>query len=215
MFLLAAGQAGFSQSFVNLDFENATFVSDPSSSYYPSQVYASNAIPGWTAYVAGTPLTDVFSNNAYLTGGCVTLVGTNWGFAPMQGQYFVALFGNHYWIYTNTAGIGQTGQIPLTAQSLIFWGNVGLGDVSFNGQTLSLAVIGSTNSYNIYGANISAFAGQTGQLLFTTGIGANDMIDNIQFSSTPVPEPGALGLFALGGVLLGLRSWKTPSREIE
>jgi hypothetical protein len=29
------------------------------------------------------------------------------------------------------------------------------------------------------------------------------ILDNIQFSTTPVPEPGLFGLFALSGVFLG------------
>jgi hypothetical protein len=33
-------------------------------------------------------------------------------------------------------------------------------------------------------------------------------LDNIQFSAEPVPEPGALGLFALGGLLLVWRFLK-------
>ena len=34
------------------------------------------------------------------------------------------------------------------------------------------------------------------------------MLDNIQFSTTAVPEPGALALAALGTLLLGCRRWK-------
>jgi len=31
------------------------------------------------------------------------------------------------------------------------------------------------------------------------------MLDNIQFSTTPAPEPGTLALLAVGGLLLGFR----------
>src|SRR5262249_52988002 len=101
-----------------------------------------------------------------------------------------------------SAAIGQTGQIPTNARSLIFWGYST--DVSFGGQPLSLIVLSITPNYNIYGADISAFAGQTGQLLFTAQPQTLDIVDNIQFSSNPVPEPGTLGLFCIGGLLIGL-----------
>ena len=53
---------GHSQGFVNLNFEDATFVSDTSSGLYPYFVYSSNAIPGWTAYVGESPVSEVLSN---------------------------------------------------------------------------------------------------------------------------------------------------------
>ena len=206
--LLIGTTVGFSQGFVNLNFENATFVSDPLSGYYPSAVYASNAISGWTAYVAGSPVADIFSNNVYLSGGCVTIVGTNWIFPRIQGDYFIWLVGDHDSQYLNSAAIGQTAQIPLTARSLTFWGNVGLSDVSFNGQITGLSVIGSTANYNIYGANISAFAGQTGQLLFTTIPGGVDMIDNIQFSDSPIPEPSDISLIGFVLAVYDICRWR-------
>jgi hypothetical protein len=111
----------------------------------------------------------------------------------------------------NTAGIGQTGTIPISAQSLTFWGWAGINDISFNGQTLPLTVISNTADYNIYGANISGYAGQTGQLLFTTVPGGQDFIDNIQFSTLPVPEPSQFALAALGALLLGFHCRHKPS----
>lgn len=200
---MCSTHASLSQGFVNLNFENATFVIDPSGGDYPRGVYASNAISGWTAYAAGYPLTDVLSNSISLSGGAVSIIGTNWVYPQIEGKYFVLLQGFNYPGFFNTAGIGQTGTVPTSAQSLIFWGNVNASDVSFNGQTLSLTVTGSTPNYNIYQADISAFAGQPGQLLFTTVPGGSDMIDNIQFSSAAVPEPSALALAALGTTLLG------------
>jgi hypothetical protein len=83
--------------------------------------------------------------------------------------------------------------------------------VTFNGQTLTLTELGSTAHYNIYSADISAYAGQTGQLLFTALWESSALIDNIQFSTLATPEPGALSLTALGGLLLAWRWWwKSP-----
>jgi hypothetical protein len=57
--------------------------------------------------------------------------------------------------------------------------------------------------------DISAYAGQTGQLLFSVPPqSSGGILDNIQFSSTPVPEPGTFGLFAMGGALLAWRRLK-------
>ena len=118
--------------------------------------------------------------------------------------------GFNYPGFEYAVSIGQTGTVPIAAQSLIFWGNVGANDVSFQGQTLSLAVLGSTANYNIYEADISAYSGQTGQLLFTA-LGS-DKIDNIQFSSTAVPEPSGFALGALGGLLFSFRRRQSFSK---
>lgn len=189
---------GQAQSFVNLDFESSI----PTNVIIKNGIVFGHAIvPGWTAFLDGSPL-DIISYNYESDYGGVELIGTD-AVPPIQGNYFILFDGANLPGFQSTAGIGQTGTIPLTAQSLIFWGDVGANDVSFNGQPLSLTVTGSTANYNIYEANISAFADQTGQLLFTVVPGGQDMIDNIQFSSSPVPEPGELVLAALGSVLLG------------
>jgi hypothetical protein len=114
---------------------------------------------------------------------------------------------------SGTAAIGQTGQVPLSAQSLVFWGYAGGLQVTFDGQPLNFLGIGSTNNYTIYAANVSAYAGQTGQLLFSDPFYSNTQggpasIDNIQFSSSVVPEPSELALAALGTLLFGFRRWR-------
>jgi hypothetical protein len=85
--------------------------------------------------------------------------------------------------------------------------------ITFSGQPLSFFVTDTTPNYSIYEADISAYAGQTGQLLFSLPAHSSPgTLDNILFSSTPVPEPGAFGLFVLGGVMFGLRHRKKNSR---
>jgi hypothetical protein len=219
MLLLASALSGFAQGFVNLDFENAALVSDPASPYYPNAIYASGAIPGWTAFIGGVSQTDIFYNTQPLSNAGVCLFGTNGSYQPIQGSYFVILQGSYNPnpnapLYTNSAAIGQTGLIPITAQSLVFWGNINVGGpilnnlgITFNGQNIAFSTIGSGANYLIYSADISTFAGQSGQLLFNVPFNGNVGLDNIQFSSTPVPEPGVLALFALGGLLLGFRRW--------
>ena len=198
-----------SQGFVNLNFESAKFVSDPSSGYYPASVYANKAIPGWTAYAGASILSEILSNTASLSGGMVSIIGNNndLGFPPVEGQYYVLLVGANYAGSLNTAGIGQTGTVPLETASLTFWGDFPIDGVSFNGQTLAAFQTGITLLYNIYAADISTYAGQTGQLLFTTHPGRDNYLDNLQFSNLPVPEPESLALLVVGG-LLGIWRWK-------
>jgi hypothetical protein len=190
--------SAFSQGFVNLDFESANL-----SGYGAGSVPATNAIPGWTAYIRGTPLTNINYNVSEAQNFQVDLVGTNIGYS-IQGSYSIFIAGS----FNSPVSIGQNGTIPVTAQTLIFWGDVvalpNSSSVTFNGQPLFLSVIGNLpDHFNIYAADISAFAGQTGQLLFTSQYvpeADGDYIDNIQFSSSPIPEPGVLSLFALGGL---------------
>jgi hypothetical protein len=198
VFALLAPQIVQAQGFVNLDFEGANI-----SGYSAGSVPASDAIPGWMAYLGGTPLSNINYNTGG-SGNMVEIVGVN----PIQGNYFIHIQGNGS---DNTqASIGQTGTIPVTAQSLIFWGGgLGQNDISFNGHTLSFTALGFGANYVIYGIDISAFAGQTGQLLFTSSswpAAVGDNIDNIQFSSSPIPEPSAVSLLLLGcGVLIYAR----------
>lgn len=216
--ILILRQNAGAQGFANLNFENATFVIDPSGAFYPYSVYASNAIPGWTAYISGIPQTDVLSNNITLGDAAISLQGTN-GFEPaLAGHYSILLQATFFSTQTNSAAIGQTGLIPGTAQSLVFFGNTSLSgiandmEITFNGSNVPYFAIGSGAGYTIYGANISGFAGDTGQLLFTTYNNTYAELDNIQFSSSAVPEPSGLALGALGILLLGLRRWWNSSR---
>jgi hypothetical protein len=194
-------------TFVNLDFEAANV-----SGYPPGTVPANDAIPGWTAYIADVPQSTILYNNETLGEAAISLQGQPGGiYRPIQGQYFVLLQATFYAPHTNAAAIGQTGTIPSTAQSLVFWGNTSLGgvannmQVTFNGESVPYAAIASGSTYTIYGADISGFEGQTGQLLFTAFNNTYASIDNIQFSDQSVPEPGVFGLFTLGAFLLGWR----------
>ncbi len=95
--------------------------------------------------------------------------------------------------------------------SLTFWGSVNTGNVTFDGNVLSLIQTGTVGSYNTYEADISAYAGQTGQLLFTAVPNQFLFLDNLQFSSMAVPEPTTLALTALGGAFLCLRRRKNQT----
>jgi len=207
--LLILCRSGHAQGFINLDFESAHLSSYGAG---PASVPALSAVPGWTVYYQGNPYPYILYNAVSLGGAAVILEGTNadYPLPPIQGNWFVHIQGG--WSNGGSAGIGQTGQIPIDAQTLVFWGSYENMIISFSGQPLTFAVLGGTPNYTIYGADISAYAGQIGELLFT-GLdgssrpgpfpyGGGGFIDNIQFSPSPVPEPSNLALGVLGGLLL-------------
>ncbi len=214
MLFVTSARLAWSQGFENLDFESATVVLayPPLSSY----IYASSGIPGWTAYLDENPQGIIGYDTVSAGGASIFLEDTNSsGPLPLQGEYSIFLEGeynpNGVPGNPNNATISQTGQIPATAQSLTFYGNLfGNIQVTFNGNNLSFSAIGNGANYTIYGVDISAYAGQTGQLQFTAFSGAefttgSALLDNIQFSTAAVPEPSAFALTALGGLLLGFR----------
>jgi hypothetical protein len=203
--LCGSGYSGLAQDFQNLDFESANLTGYPPGSTVP----ASNAFPGWTVNAQYIIYDDVS-----LSGNSISIFDSNppLNAPPIQGAYYAALASG------NTPGLGQTislsqnGTIPVGTQSMTFWGSIGGLQISFAGQALAFSETGSTANYNIYAANISAFAGQSGQLLFSVpAYVSSAALDNIQFSASPVPEPNSFGLFALGGLLLVWRHWRKPS----
>jgi hypothetical protein len=202
---LALLRSASGQSFVNLNFENATIVPDPSSPYYPNAVSASNAIPGWTATGFIGP-NDILYNSASLGSTSVSILGTS-GFPPaLDGAFSVYLYGGGT---STAASISQTGLVPDGTKSLLFKAQPGAGTllVSLGGQNISFSAISTGPNYTLYGGNISsAFAGQSEQLTFSALAGENFWnIDDIQFSASSVPEPSVFGLLALGGLFFGLR----------
>jgi hypothetical protein len=216
--LLIGRQLGTSQSFVNLDFESANVTTIPGFSFY---IATSNAIPGWAnspvAIIGGSSV--IAYDTISLGGAAVILQDANSSFVtPLQGQYSILFQGFQGDTNLNdgnplNASITQTGQIPVNTQSLTFWGNLSGMEVTIDGQIIPYNAIGSGANYTIYGADISEFAGQTETLSFVTPANSEALLDNIQFSSSTVPEPSVLGLCALGGLLLAWRRWKEQNFE--
>ena len=191
---------GLSQGFLNLKFESASIV--PDNSQGNPFIYASNAIPYWAVYFAGSSQVDISYDSIAFDSPNVSIHDTNSiFFAPIQGRYSLYLQGGSPFSFDKGGiSITQTGQIPVTAQSIFYWGGALAG--SFNGQTLTFNAVGSGTGYTIWQADISSFAGQTGQLMFTAPWQTDGLLDNIQFSSTAVPEPSSLALMAVGAAWL-------------
>ena len=145
-----------------------------------------------------------------MTGGSISIIDTNALYNPnqIQGKYFAWFVGSDpsspYGV--TTISLSQTGLVPATAKSILFWAvNEGGMQITFNGVPLNFGAMSSTANYTVYGADISAYAGQVGSLMFSAPPGAGGKIDNIQFSNTAVPEPSSLALLALGGWFLSRR----------
>ena len=204
---LLGRQCGFSQSFVNLDFESANIAPGTPIN---SGVSTTDALPGWavTAQVGY----DFLSGG----GAIISIVDTNLGgeFAPLQGQYSAMLFGGEGGATT----LSQTGTVPIGTKSLqvdLTGRDVSLLIVSMGGQTIQLSPLATFSNYTQYGGDISSFAGQMTTLGFTeqppAGVPPSVLeLDDIQFSVSPVPEPRTLALFATGAFLLALRRRRNP-----
>ena len=207
-------------NFINLGFESADLVPVPQGQF-GDRVPTSQALPGWSAYVGPLQLNSVLHNNFTVGGVNISIFGPNWANRSIiEGQYTVLLQAG---TMNESASVSQNGLIPIGSRTLQFKA-AGLSDafttdfsVSFTGQPLSFIPLSTGPNYTLYGADISAFSGQTGDLRFTA-LGSsshpnNLLLDSISFSTISVPEPSALGLFALGGLLLGFSRWRSSLRK--
>lgn len=210
--ILLLGVCGYSQgTFVNLGFENPILPLDPND---PSGVPISNALPGWTGYIGANQIQRVFYNTISIGGAAVSLQGPGSLEPVLQGSYTVFLQAQFSPTFPSpvSAAIAQTGQIPSTAQSLVFLGrNISL-QVTFRSQVIPYYVIGNGPDYTTYGGNISGFAGQTGELRFTGFNFGGDSLDAISFAPQAIPEPGMFGLLGFSASILGWRLRGKPKQ---
>jgi hypothetical protein len=194
--LFVVNQPGYPQgSFYNLDFEN------PEPPLNASVVPISNALSGWTGNIGGTQVDSVFYNTVSIGAAAISLQGPGSLSPILQGSYSVGLQRSSAGPPT-TAAVGQTGLIPQNTKSLTLFAAPGsVFQATFAGQLIPLFQIGAGPNYVILGGDISEVAGLTGELRFQGG----GFLDNIQFSTQPIPEPSTLALLLSGGVFLVLR----------
>jgi hypothetical protein len=200
VFVVIGDFRAFAQgTFQNLDFEQANPVV-----VSPFTVTAASGLPNWTVTIGGVEQTQI-TENGFSTGAPqVDLIGsaTPVAYSPLDGNYSVLLQGTF-----SDAAISQTGVIPADTQSLQFQAQPGNGPGSLNveigTETVPYSVIGTGPNYTIYGANISAWAGDSEELTFSApSISGNWEIDDISFSPTSItPEPDTFVLMGIGGAL--------------
>jgi hypothetical protein len=220
---LAAFAGGVSLSalaqgtFQNLDFEDANPIAAGMNGPF-SEVTAASAFPYWTVTVGGVQQTEVPEDGSSIGTPLVFLIGPPPGGNPIDGSYSVDFYSS-----VLAVSIEQTGVIPPGTQSLLFeakgeaYGQVGL-DVSIGNQNIPFAAVGTGPNYTLYGANISAWAGQNEELTFSALGNATGpsmwLIDDISFSpNATVPEPSPLALAGIGGVLFALYRRYAPERR--
>lgn len=207
-------------TFINLNFESAKIILDSSSPYYPYAANASAALPGWTVVGLISP-NDIFYNDVSLGATSVSLQGTNGIFPSLDGAFSVNLYGGVPSSPTG-ASISQTAIVPLNTVSLCFIAQ-GVGSaggpllVSLGGQNIPFSAISTGPNYTTYGGDVSAFAGQVEQLTFAAPQGVNNYwtIDDIQFSTSPVPEPGTCALILCGAAAFGMNRWRKRCKRVQ
>jgi hypothetical protein len=194
------------QRFQNLNFESAQNL--PENPPIPDgvNVAATNALPDWTVYDGSLALSYIYYVSNTL--GYEANVELEGGSLALSGNYSVGLYLN--------SSISQTALVPGNAEPLQFefqgpgpGGSRGasLFSVTLGGQSLSLSALSDGPDYIEYGANIPAdLDGQMEALTFLCqGGGSGDvLLDNIEFSTSPIPEPSEYALLGLGAILVGL-----------
>ena len=190
-------QAGFSQGFVNLNFESPI----PPLPSGPAFMPITNALPGWTGYIGGEQVAEVVYNSRALDGAGISLHSPTSSLQPIQGNYSVLLQGARF--SSASAAIAQLGQITSSINSLFFLAQNSTLQVTFAGQLIPYFQVNQTDNYMTFAADISSFAGQTGELRFTAPQNSFSFLDGVRFSSTVVPEPSIYSLLGCGVLLFG------------
>jgi hypothetical protein len=213
--LIGAWRVG-AQAFVNLNFESGLI---PPGTQPASLLPISTALRGWTGYfIDNTGVSNAATQvvyDGYSAGGAFISINDantiGGGFVPLQGKYSAVLFGGGSNPTYSTA-ISQTGLVPDGTESLQVQVEALNGPfiVTLGGETINMLPLSVFPTYTLYGGDISQFADMTETLTFTEPPPASSppsilVLDNILFSTSPVPEPGTMTLVVAGAVLLGLR----------
>jgi hypothetical protein len=196
--------------FRNLDFEEATIPP-----YLPGFHSAAPALifPGWSVGSSGTCCTNYTLYNTMTVGSSAQILmgpvrdpaEAPYVFPPLQGLFSAVLMERPDPMI-GTSALIQTGTVPADARSIRFRVATGIDEaaVTLSGVSIPLTNIGP----GFIGGDISAFAGQDAQLMFTVrpGITAGALyFDDIQFSPIPVPEPSTIILLAAGFLVIAIR----------
>ena len=212
-----AWPSAFAATFQNLDFDSATtnitlsLPPDQGVGYGP----ASDLLPGWQLLQGTNPVPPLvgYDLNPISFGVASIYDANSQGFpAPVSGRYSLGLYPGYPHSEYEPFFLVQTGDIGVNAQSIRFINYGSPFELRVNGTLIPLSyeyLPGSTNLdtrlANVTG-DVSAFAGQTVQLKFTTvqmpGSVVNGL-DGIDLSIQAAPEPGETALFLLGLCLMG------------
>jgi hypothetical protein len=206
------------QSFVNLDFESARL---PMLSFEAPGFLTNTteAIPSWSVFYGAQAASEVYYHT--LTLGSTALTVRDANMDPMLR----AISGN-FSVFLASSSVGpaismtQSGTVPASSQSFRFKKDGIIRDgwlqVYFQNELLPLQQLEALpDDIYVYGADISMFQSQYGELKLigaapTPFSGVGGMIDDLECSPTPVPEPSSVALFLLGS---GLLVWHRHTRR--
>ena len=204
--------------FKNLDFESVRL---PLNSKPGSDLSITDAFPGWSGFVGTNQEKWVYYDAVpgFLSG--ISLLDSH-GLppAPTQGAYYVSLFAgaslSESGYYAADVSISQSGVVPSWAKAVLFnarTGDPGRFAISLNGQAIPHVVLSSSTfeENSLFGADVSAFAGQTVELRLTAFSGYDSeqfttlLLDDIRFAEQAVPELSSWAILLLGLVVLWWR----------
>jgi hypothetical protein len=201
------------QTFQNLDFEGQ---------------WSDYSIPGWTANYYPYDLPNgVYQNNPAATSlvwpndqapenidqsaiGLIDHNSTAYGTTVIDGNQSLYISTAEAYDGDEPSSISQVGTIPKTAKSILFLaadlgtvfsGNPPVFGLSFGGNQLTIHEVLPPASGGVieYGADLSAYSGQTGDLILSlSGPDVWAEIDDIQFSTATVPETKAFPIATAG-----------------
>jgi hypothetical protein len=217
-FHLVLSPHGRAAEFQNLDFESPILplLPEPNDPY--GRVPVGNALPGWTAFVGTDVESLALYNSSFLSSAGFSLLGPGpWLNDPITipsnliaGSYSALVksgdpLGHPGQPGPAPASLAQTGLVPADTRWLFLSIDTRNSfSVSLGGQPLNLEATRQAPNYTVYGADITAFAGQTAELRITPEPTPANYgylwFDSIEFS--PVPEPGTVTLLVLGGLAL-------------
>ena len=207
----------YGAAFQNLNFESASLVPIPNDTY--NRVSFDQAFPGWNGYLGDIQENRVLTNAIFLCCSGISLWSD--GRPLIEGTYAVLLHAERRLdgdMLPADATITQTGLVPSEAQSLLFRAQTFYPfSVSLGGEPLSLLPVAVGGNYTVFGADITAWAGQESELRFTVPTDGNLMtenvllLDSIEFSTTPIPEPSTFALFAVAAAF-GWVYWRRKQR---
>jgi len=216
----------FGASFQNLDFDSArtnitvSLPPDQGAGYGPT----SDLLPDWQLLQGTSEISQVGLDLNPISLGTASIYDANWpGFpAPVSGNYSLGLYPGYNLIFDyQPFSLVQTGDIGPNIQSIRFINYGSPFELQLNGTPISLTYEyqpGNTDPDTRLAyvtGDISAFAGQTVQLKFTT-VDIPDSVlnrlDNIEFSTQIVPEPDIIVLLSIGLTLSGLHRLRACGR---
>jgi hypothetical protein len=193
-------------AFTNLDFESATVVSnDPLFGFLDWSL----AVPGWN-HSDGNDTSIVYYGLPHLgtTQAYGLLDAANpqyFSNVPLEGNYSITFHSGEFDPFANPivyeyAFIAQEGTIPVGTRSLSLLAQ-GEFKVFFDGNEIFM----TEKSTDFWIGDLTPYQGQTGNLKIMESSSENSfgavVLDDIQFSTTPIPEPTVYALLCVGTAL--------------